>query len=158
MNFGFHPDRDNHGTEVSCEHHDDSGGYHETNVKLGFNYRESFNTYVIRLRKDLLNGLSGMASSRIFNSKPCTMRQRSSRSQWIRGSYCGQTSEMATRATCRQRHGKYPTSNIGHASEAVLGRCTLWVTTGVLASVVALVQRVVRLPHAPVAWQRSASG
>jgi hypothetical protein len=37
MNFGFHPDRDNHGTEVSCEHHDDSGGYHETSVKLGFN-------------------------------------------------------------------------------------------------------------------------
>lgn len=24
--FGFHPDRDNHGTEVSCEHHDDTGG------------------------------------------------------------------------------------------------------------------------------------
>merc|ERR1712194_77304 len=52
MNFGFHPDRDNNGTQVSCEHHDDSGGYQETNVKLGFNYRESFNTYVINLRKD----------------------------------------------------------------------------------------------------------
>ena len=59
MNFGFHPDRDNHGTEVSCEHHDDSGGYHETSVKLGFNYRESFNTYVIRLRKDSLTWLVG---------------------------------------------------------------------------------------------------
>ena len=30
---GFHPDRDNHGTEVSCEHHDDTGGYHETSVR-----------------------------------------------------------------------------------------------------------------------------
>jgi hypothetical protein len=59
MNFGFHPDRDNHGTEVSCEHHDDTGGYHETSVKLGFNYRESFNTYVIRLRKDSLTWLVG---------------------------------------------------------------------------------------------------
>ena len=52
MNFGFHPDRDEHGTRVSCEHHDDTGGYHETSVNLGFKYRESFNTYVISLRKD----------------------------------------------------------------------------------------------------------
>lgn len=52
MNFGFHPDRDDHGTKVSCEHHDDTGGYHETSVALGFNYRESFNTYVIELAKD----------------------------------------------------------------------------------------------------------
>ena len=44
---------------VSCEHHDDKGGYHETSVKLGFNYRESFNTYVIRLRKDSLTWLVG---------------------------------------------------------------------------------------------------
>jgi hypothetical protein len=52
MNFGFHPDRDDHGTRVSCEHHDDSGGYHETSVNLGFNYRESFNTYQIELAKE----------------------------------------------------------------------------------------------------------
>ena len=26
--------------------------YHETTVSLGFNYRESFNTFVIRLGKD----------------------------------------------------------------------------------------------------------
>jgi hypothetical protein len=51
VNFGFHPDRDKNGTEVSCEHHDDTGGYKETSVKLGFNYRESFNTFVIQLRK-----------------------------------------------------------------------------------------------------------
>ena len=48
MNFGFHPDRDKNGTHVSCEHHDDTGKYHETNVPLGFNVRQSFNTYVIR--------------------------------------------------------------------------------------------------------------
>jgi len=48
MNFGFHPDRDSNGTAVSCEHHDDTGGYHETTVALGFNYRASFNTFVIR--------------------------------------------------------------------------------------------------------------
>ena len=60
MNFGFHPDRDNHGTEVSCEHHDDKGGYHESTVKLGFNYRESFNTFVIKLRKDSLTWQVGL--------------------------------------------------------------------------------------------------
>ena len=52
MNFGFHPDRDDHGTKVSCEHHDDSGGYHEQSVSLGFNYRESFATFAIELAKD----------------------------------------------------------------------------------------------------------
>jgi hypothetical protein len=59
MNFGFHPDRDKNGTAVSCEHHDDSGGYHETTVDLGFNCRESFNTWVIRLRKGTLEWLVG---------------------------------------------------------------------------------------------------
>ena len=57
MNFGFHPDRDQNGTHVSCEHHDDSGGYHETNVDLGFSYRTSFNTFAINLEKGRLTWL-----------------------------------------------------------------------------------------------------
>eukprot|EP00040_Diaphanoeca_grandis_P033444 m.204886 g.204886 ORF g.204886 m.204886 type:complete len:266 (-) comp32903_c5_seq8:155-952(-) len=57
MNFGFHPDRDNNGTSVSCEHHDDTGGYKETSVDVGFNYRENFHTWVIKLRKDSLEWL-----------------------------------------------------------------------------------------------------
>lgn len=40
--------------KVSCEHHDDEGGYHETTVALGFNYRETFNTFIIRLTKTSL--------------------------------------------------------------------------------------------------------
>ena len=62
MNFGFHPDRDNQGTEVSCEHHGDTGGYKEQNAKLGFNYRESFNTFVIKLRKDSVTWQVGHGS------------------------------------------------------------------------------------------------
>ena len=49
MNFAFHPDRDHNGTSISCQHHDGTGGYHETEVDLGFNCRASFNTFVIRL-------------------------------------------------------------------------------------------------------------
>ena len=60
MNFGFHPDRDKNGTAVSCEHHDDTGRYHETTVDLGFNYRTSFNTFSIKLNRGtmiwLVNG------------------------------------------------------------------------------------------------------
>jgi hypothetical protein len=49
MNFGFHPDRDYGGTHVSCEHHDDTGGYKEKTVSIGGgNYREAFNTFTIR--------------------------------------------------------------------------------------------------------------
>merc|ERR1712070_278099 len=48
--FGFHPDRDEGGTRVSVEHHADTGGYKETNVKLGFNVREAFHTYLIKHR------------------------------------------------------------------------------------------------------------
>jgi len=59
INFGFDPDRDNNGTTVSCQHHDDKGGYHMTSVELGFNYRASFNTYVIQLRKDSITWLVG---------------------------------------------------------------------------------------------------
>eukprot|EP00927_Polykrikos_kofoidii_P073974 TRINITY_DN69979_c0_g1_i1.p1 TRINITY_DN69979_c0_g1~~TRINITY_DN69979_c0_g1_i1.p1 ORF type:complete len:279 (+),score=41.42 TRINITY_DN69979_c0_g1_i1:116-952(+) len=50
MNFGFHPDRDTGGTKVSAELHADTGGYHETTVTLGFNYREAFHTYRIKHR------------------------------------------------------------------------------------------------------------
>ena len=39
FNFGFHPDRDDSGTKISCEAHGNSGGYHETSIKLKFNYR-----------------------------------------------------------------------------------------------------------------------
>ena len=39
---------------MSCEHHDDTGGYHETTVSLGFNYRANFNTFVIRCTKGKL--------------------------------------------------------------------------------------------------------
>jgi hypothetical protein len=42
---------------VSCEHHDDTGGYHETVVPVGFNYRESFNTFAIQLRKGSITWL-----------------------------------------------------------------------------------------------------
>lgn len=59
MNFGFHPDRDRNGTAVSCEHHDDSGKYHETTADLGFNCRSGFNTFVIRLRKGEISWLVG---------------------------------------------------------------------------------------------------
>lgn len=59
MNFGFHPDRDNNGTAVSCEHHDDTGGYHETTVDLGFNYRMSFSVFKISLRKGHIQWLVG---------------------------------------------------------------------------------------------------
>ena len=52
MNFGFHPDRDDGGTKVSCEHHDDTGGYHESSYQVGFNYRRTFATWIIRLRKE----------------------------------------------------------------------------------------------------------
>lgn len=62
MNFGFHPDRDSNGTAVSCEHHDDTGKYHETNIRLGFNYRASFNTFVIRLGDGTLTWLVGHGS------------------------------------------------------------------------------------------------
>ena len=59
MNFGFHPDRDHNGTAVSCEHHDDTGGYHEAVEGLGASYRATFNTFVIRLRKGSLTWLVG---------------------------------------------------------------------------------------------------
>jgi beta-glucanase (GH16 family) len=59
VNFAFDPDRDNNGTTVSCQHHDDTGRYHMTSVNLGFNYRASFNTYVIQLRKDSITWLVG---------------------------------------------------------------------------------------------------
>ena len=49
MNFGFHPDRDEGGYAVSCEHHDDTGGYHETTVKVGKNVRATFNTFAIKV-------------------------------------------------------------------------------------------------------------
>jgi hypothetical protein len=51
MNFGFHPDRDLGGTQVSVELHADTGGYKEANVSLGFNYREGFHTYRIKHRE-----------------------------------------------------------------------------------------------------------
>jgi hypothetical protein len=50
MNFGFHPDRDMNGTTVSAEHHDDTGGYHEKSVPIGFNYRMAFATFTITLK------------------------------------------------------------------------------------------------------------
>ena len=68
MNFGFHPDRDEGGTKVSCEHHDDTGGYKETSVDLGFNYRESFNTFVIKLRKGSLEWVSQNPQARALPS------------------------------------------------------------------------------------------
>ena len=34
------------GTKISCEAHADTGGYKETHVKLKFNYRDAFHTYV----------------------------------------------------------------------------------------------------------------
>ena len=52
MNFGFHPDRDDSGTLISCEAHADTGGYLETRVKLSFNYRDGFHNYTIRHRHD----------------------------------------------------------------------------------------------------------
>ena len=45
------------GTRVSCEHHDDSGSYHEVVEDLGFNARMSLNTWIIRLRKGSLTWL-----------------------------------------------------------------------------------------------------
>ena len=51
MNFGFHPDRDDGGYAVSCEHHDDTGSYHETTVKVDKNVRATFNTYAITVSK-----------------------------------------------------------------------------------------------------------
>eukprot|EP00051_Salpingoeca_urceolata_P013483 m.169318 g.169318 ORF g.169318 m.169318 type:complete len:364 (+) comp17803_c1_seq2:392-1483(+) len=51
INFGFHPDRDQGGRFVSCEHHADTGGYQETAVDLGFNYRDDFHVYRIKLRE-----------------------------------------------------------------------------------------------------------
>ena len=59
VNFGFHPDRDMNGTAVSCEHHDDTGGYHETVANLGFSYRNSFNTFVVRAAEGSLSWLVG---------------------------------------------------------------------------------------------------
>lgn len=50
--FGFHPDRDDSGTKISCEAHANSGGYHETSIKLPFNYRDAFHNYTIRHRHD----------------------------------------------------------------------------------------------------------
>ena len=50
INFGFHPDRDDGGRKVSLELHADTGGYHETSVDLGFNYREGFHTFRIKHR------------------------------------------------------------------------------------------------------------
>jgi hypothetical protein len=44
MNFGFHPDRDDSGTKISCEVHGNEGGYVEDSVKLKFNYRDGFHT------------------------------------------------------------------------------------------------------------------
>eukprot|EP00041_Stephanoeca_diplocostata_P008147 m.118021 g.118021 ORF g.118021 m.118021 type:complete len:258 (-) comp17196_c0_seq2:595-1368(-) len=57
VNFGFHPDRDVNGTCVSCEHHADTGGYKTDIVNIGFNYREDFHTYVIRVRENSLEWL-----------------------------------------------------------------------------------------------------
>ena len=51
MNFGFHPDRDDSGTKISCEAHADTGGYIETVKKIGFNYRDGFHNYTIQWRK-----------------------------------------------------------------------------------------------------------
>mmetsp|Transcript_8544 Transcript_8544/g.21996 ORF Transcript_8544/g.21996 Transcript_8544/m.21996 type:complete len:282 (+) Transcript_8544:15-860(+) len=59
MNFGFHPDRDNGGTAVSCEHHDDTGSYHETTVPLGFNYRKTFATFKVIRTKDRIDWAVG---------------------------------------------------------------------------------------------------
>merc|ERR1712232_765754 len=50
INFGFHPDRDVGGTKVSVELHADTGGYKESTVSLGFNYRSAFHTYRIKHR------------------------------------------------------------------------------------------------------------
>lgn len=77
INFGFHPDRDEGGTKVSCEHHDDTGGYHETSVALGFNYRESFNTYTAQVRKGTLAWLVNGKTIHSVNatlSKPMSTR------------------------------------------------------------------------------------
>ena len=77
MNFGFHPDRDEGGTHVSCEYHADSGGYHETNVALGVNYRKTFNTFTIKLRKGsitwMVNGKSVHEASAVL-TEPMTTR------------------------------------------------------------------------------------
>ena len=67
--------------KVSCEHHDDEGGYHETTVALGFNYRETFNTFIIRLTKTSLawlvveGGAGGGGVPREVHSVKATLTQ-----------------------------------------------------------------------------------
>jgi len=73
MNFGFHPDRDVGGTQVSCEHHDDTGGYHETSVDVNFNYRESFHTWVIKLRK---GSIEWLVDGKTIHNAAATLTQK----------------------------------------------------------------------------------
>ena len=62
---------------MSCEHHDDTGGYKETSVDIRTNYRASFNTYTIRAGKGTLEWLVNNKTVRKTNamlSTPMTTR------------------------------------------------------------------------------------